>query len=130
MNLNKSTGYGLIAVCYIAKNQEQKIILTSEISEKYDISLEFLQKIMLQLTKSNTLRSKRGPKGGFSLGKPADKISMLEIIEAVEGPMAGNLYISEQAPNEKFCIKFEKAYGKGIDQAKAVLEKIKLSEML
>lgn len=130
MNISRSTGYALIAVGYIAKNQDKKAIVSQTIAEEYDIPLEYLLKILQQLVRSNVLRSKRGPRGGFSLARPADKISMLQIIEAVEGPMTNQLELVEQFPKEKFCFNFEKAYEKAIEQAKAVYEKAKLSDMV
>jgi len=129
MKISRSTGYGLLAVGYIAKNQDKKQILSNVISEEYKIPLEYLLKIMQQLVRGNVLRSKRGPRGGFSLAKPIEKTTMLEIIEAIDGPMIGQLDL-EQSPNDKFCLNLEKAYQKGIAQAKAVYEKTKLSDMI
>ena len=130
MRISRSTGYALLAVGYIAKSQDKKIVLSQAISEEYNIPLEYLLKILQQLVRANVLRSKRGPRGGFSLSKPADKTSMLEIIEAVDGPMIGQLDLLEQAPNESFSIKAEQVYEKAILQAKIVYENTKLSEML
>ena len=87
MKISRSTGYALLAVGYIAQNQDRKIILSQSIAKEYDIPLEYLLKILQQMVKANVLRSKRGPRGGFSLGKPTTRISMLDVIEAVEGPM-------------------------------------------
>ena len=130
MKISRSTGYALLAIGYLAKNKDQKIILSQSISKKYKIPLEYLLKIMQQLVKANILRSKRGPRGGFSLAKSVSKISMLEIIEAVEGPMTSQLYLTELAPREKYSIKVEKAYEKAIGQAKAVFKKTKVSTLI
>ena len=51
---------------------------------------KFLAKILQRLSKAGLLRSIRGSNGGFSLRKPAGKITMLEVIEALEGPVAIN----------------------------------------
>lgn len=130
MRISRSTGYALLAVGFIAKSQDKKIILSQTISKEYDIPLEYLLKILQQLVRANVLRSKRGPRGGFSLSKPAEKTTMLEIIEAVEGPMEGHLDLVEQAPKEKFSIKAEQVYAKAIAQAKVVYENTKLSDMI
>jgi Rrf2 family iron-sulfur cluster assembly transcriptional regulator len=112
MRISRSTGYGLVAVGYIAKHQEQDIILSQTISKEYNIPLEYLLKILQQLVRAGVLRSKRGPRGGFSLAKPTKKITMLQVIEAVDGPM------------------ISQTYEKAIAQARSVFEKAKLSEML
>jgi Rrf2 family protein len=130
MRISRSTGYGLLAVGYIAKHQEQKIILSQTISKEYDIPLEYLLKILQQLVRANVLRSKRGPRGGFSLARPPKKITMLQIVEAVEGPMISQLNLVEQTRGEKFSVRAEKTYEKAIAQAKSVFEKAKLSTLI
>lgn len=131
MKISRSTGYALLAVGYVAKNKDKKdIILSQEIAKEYGMPLEYLLKILQQLVKADVLRSKRGPRGGFSMAQPAKKISMLQIVEAVEGPMVGRLDLTEQAKGDKFAIKAEKTYQKAIAQAKAVFEKAKLSTLL
>ena len=130
MKISRSTGYALVAVGYIAKHKEQKIILSNTISEEYNIPLEYLLKIMQQLVRANVLRSKRGPRGGFSLAKPIKKITMLEVIEAVDGPMVSRLNLTELTKKDKFSSKAEKVYDKAIAQARAVFEKAKFSDLL
>ena len=93
--------------------------------------LEYLLKILGQLVRANILRSKRGPRGGFSLARAAKKISMLEIIEAVEGPLTGQLNLDEnQIKGETLAPKIEKVYEKALAQAKAVLDKAKIGNMI
>ena len=130
MRVSRSTGYAVLAVGYIAKNKAEGIILSQSISKKYGIPLEYLLKILQQLVRANILRSKRGPRGGFSLAQPIKKISMLQIVEAVDGPMAGTLDLAELAPKDKFGIKAEQTYKKAIDASKSVFEKTKVSDMM
>ena len=130
MRISRSTGYALLAVGYIAKHQGKKTVLSQDISNQYDIPLEYLLKILQQLVRANVLHSKRGPRGGFSLARPANKITMLEIIEAVDGPMIGQLNLAEQAGGEKFGAKAEQVYEKAVAQARNTLEKAKLSNLV
>lgn len=130
MKINRSTGYALLAVGYIAQHREQGIVLSQSISKEYNIPLEYLLKILQQLVRANVLRSKRGPRGGFSLAKPAKKITMLQIIEAVDGPMVSQLNLAEQAPKEKFGARAEQAYEKAIAQARTVFAKTNLAGLL
>jgi len=131
MRISRSTGYALLAVGYIAKNQkEQGIVLSQRIAKEYKIPLEYLLKILQQLVRANVLRSKRGPRGGFTLAKAPKQITMLQIVEAVDGPMVSQLNLKEQAPREKFSARSEKAYEKAISQAKAVFAKAKLADLL
>ena len=130
MRISRSTGYGLLAAGYIAKSEKQGIILSQTISKEYNIPLEYLLKILQQLVRANILRSKRGPRGGFVLSKPASKISMLEIIEAVDGPLISQLSLEEHSKRDKFCIRAEKGYEQGLNAARAVYNKIKLTDLL
>ena len=131
MKISRSTGYALLAVGYIAKNQAEKgIILSQDISKAYKIPLEYLLKILQQLVRANVLRSKRGPRGGFNLAKPAKKINMLQIIEAVDGPMVSQLELVEIAGRQKYCVKTQQVYQKAINEAKKVFERAKIGDMI
>lgn len=130
MRISRSTGYGILAVGYIAKHKDQPIILSQSIAKEYNIPLEYLLKILQQMVRANILRSKRGPRGGFSLARSIKKINMLQIIEAVEGPMISQLDLEELAPKEKFGVKAEQIYEKALAQARAVFEKAKISDIL
>jgi len=130
MRVSRSTGYALLAVGYIAKNQGDGVVLSQNVSRQYDIPLEYLLKILQQLVRANVLRSKRGPRGGFSLAKPPSKITMLEVIEAVDGPLTGELNLSEQAGKDKYAVKAENTYNRAIAQARSVFQKARLSTLL
>jgi len=130
MKISRSTGYALLAVGFIAQRQDEEIILSQRISKEYGIPLEYLLKILQQLVRANVLHSKRGPRGGFSLAKPTKRISLLQIVEAVEGPMISHLNLAEQGNKEKFAVKAEQTYEKAVAQAKSVFEKTKLADLM
>ncbi|KKK61412.1 hypothetical protein LCGC14_3014570 [marine sediment metagenome] len=130
MKISRSTGYAILAVGYLAKHQKKGIILSQSISKEYNIPLEYLLKIMQQLVRANVLRSKRGPRGGFSLSRPLKKVTLLQVIEAVDGPMVSNLHLDEHAHGEKFSVRAEQVYTKAIAQAKNVFDKAKFSDLV
>jgi len=130
MKLNRSTGYGLLAVAYIAQNKDQGLILSKDVSKKYNIPSAYLFKIMGELVKARILQSKRGPRGGFSLARPATKITMLDIVEAVEGSFDISLGFEECGPRDKFAAKAERVYAKAVAQSGAALKKVKLSDLI
>ena len=130
MRISRSTGYALLAVGYIAQHEKDGIILSQTISKAYGIPLEYLLKILQQLVRANVLRSKRGPRGGFTMSRSAKKITMLQVIEAVDGPMISQLHLVEQAPKEKFSVKTEQTYEKAIAQAKAVFDRAKIADLI
>jgi Rrf2 family protein len=130
MKISRSTGYGLLAAGYLVKNQKKGIVLSHDIAKEYKIPLEYLLKILQQLVRANILRSKRGPRGGFSLARSPKKITMLQVIEAVEGPMINQLDLIEQAPKEKFSAKTEQVYEKALAQAKLIFARAKLADLI
>ena len=90
MRITRSTAYALLAVGYVAKNQDEGLVRSENIAKQYEIPLEYLLKILQQLVRAKVLRSKRGPQGGFWLARPTNKITMLEIIEAVDGALTAS----------------------------------------
>ena len=130
MRISRSTGYALLATCYIARHSAKEIVLSQSISREYDIPLEYLLKILQQLVRGNILRSKRGPHGGFWLARPAKKITMLQIIEAVDGPMVSQLHLAEQTQQSKLTVRIDRNFEKAIAQARAVFQKTKLASLV
>jgi Rrf2 family protein len=90
MQITRREEYGLRGLVFLAQQPGEKVCLVSEISRVQKIPEKFLAKIFQRLSKAGLLRSIRGSKGGFSLRKPAAEITMLEVIETLEGPIAIN----------------------------------------
>lgn len=86
MQFTKAEGYGIFGLMYLAEQPFGKITPLSEISEAQEVPEKFLAKIFQALSKSGLIRSHRGVKGGFTLGKPADQITLKEILEGIMGP--------------------------------------------
>jgi len=104
--------------------------MSQHIAREYDIPLEYLLKILQQLVRAHVLRSKRGPSGGFALAKPPSRISMLHVIEAVEGPMTSHMSLAEKSKGSKLSGKVEKVFDKAVSQARSVFDKTKLSTLI
>jgi len=130
MRVSRSTAYALLAVGYIANKHGDGLVPAEDISQKYDIPLEYLLKILQQLVRADVLRSKRGPRGGFSLAKATNKISLLEVIEAADGPLTGALNLPKRTKNDKYGARVQQTYNRAIAQAKSVFERAKLSSLL
>ena len=130
MKISRSTGYALVAVGYIAQNYKDGAVLAARISKEYNIPLEYLLKILQQLVRANVLRSKRGPRGGFFLARPAESITLLEVIEAVDGPLMSHLHLAEQTNNAPFSLKMEDICRKATASVRDTFAATKLSEVL
>jgi Rrf2 family protein len=86
--LSKKTKYGLKALSYLAKQQQNIPILISDISASENISRKFLESILLILKKNGFLASKKGKGGGYYLLKEPSDIKISTIIRVLEGPIA------------------------------------------
>ena len=86
--LSKKTKYGLKALVFIAKQEENLPVKISTISASENISHKFLESILLSLKKAGFLGSKKGKGGGYYLLKSPETIPMTDIIRQLEGPIA------------------------------------------
>jgi Rrf2 family transcriptional regulator, iron-sulfur cluster assembly transcription factor len=84
--LSNTCKYAIRAVIYLSINEkdDQKIGI-KQISSELDIPSPFLGKILQVLSKNKLLNSSKGPNGGFSLGRKASSISLLDIVKIVDG---------------------------------------------
>ncbi len=90
MQITRSEEYALKGLIFLASHPRERLALVSEISKAQKIPETYLAKIFQRLSKAGLLRSARGLNGGFSLGRPAGEITMKDVIEALEGPIALN----------------------------------------
>lgn len=91
MQLTRAGEYAIRAIVYLAAQPEGKISLISDIAEVQEVPRSFLAKIIQTLTKVGLVRSHRGVKGGVTLAKRPQDITLLEVIEKVEGPIFLNV---------------------------------------
>lgn len=96
MQVTREGDYGIRSVLYLARQSNKKVSFVNEISEEYKIPRSFLAKILQKLVRAKIVRSYRGVKGGFSLAKPARDITVLSVLEAIEGAMAVNICIADK----------------------------------
>ena len=85
--ISKKTKYGLKALAYIARSDDQMIPI-AQIAEQENIPHKFLESILLLLRKSGFLGSKKGKGGGYYLLKEASDIYMTDVMRILEGPIA------------------------------------------
>jgi len=80
---------------YLAELGPDEKASTSQIAEEKDIPLSFLAKIIAQLSVAGLLQTMRGARGGVTLARPADDISLLEVVEAIDGPILINECVND-----------------------------------
>lgn len=98
MRLNQATDYAMRAVLYLSGLPPGQVTEARLISEKEHIPMRFLLKILRVLAGAGLVHSYRGVNGGYSLARKPENITMLDVVEAVEGPITINrcLYSPEE----------------------------------
>ena len=85
LKASDAASLALHAMAYLAQNKE-RLIRTREIADHYNLSEAHLAKVLNRLSKQGLVNTTRGPQGGLALSRPAEKITLKEIYEAIEGP--------------------------------------------
>ncbi len=105
MKLTSRSEYALLALVYLARDESVDYVSVETIATAQDIPPKFLEQIMLALKHARYLRSSKGQHGGYRLAKPADKITLAEIIRLFDGALAPtesvSKYFYESTPIEK-----------------------------
>ncbi len=90
MELTRKGEYAIRGIIYLAQQPPGKMALISEVAEAAKVPQMFLAKIFQSFAKVGLVNSYRGTGGGFTLGRPAARISLRQVVEAVEGPIVPN----------------------------------------
>jgi Rrf2 family nitric oxide-sensitive transcriptional repressor len=96
MQITRETDYAIRCVFYLSGKKEG-VTMVDEISKEMKIPNSFLAKILQKLGKASLVKSRRGVKGGFELTRAPQEISLLEVIEAIQGPVAMNICALDEA---------------------------------
>jgi FeS assembly SUF system regulator len=131
VKLGKLTDYGLVIMTYIARTEVPQRT-ARELASESRLPLSTVSKLLKELLQSGLLVSHRGTKGGYMLAKEPNRISVIDIIAAIEGPMA----LTECSTDVSGLCNLElscpiKSNQRIINQAvRGVLEKITLSDLV
>ena len=100
MRLRHLADYAVVLMTAAARRNAGERLSATELSAETGVPLPTAQKLMGQLATAGLLDSVRGAAGGFSLSRPATKISLADILEAVEGPIAMTVCSGHEGPSD------------------------------
>jgi FeS assembly SUF system regulator len=129
IRITKQTDYGIVLLTHMASHADRQHNAPDLAAEAH-LPLPMVSKILKLLTREGVLESHRGVKGGYSLARSPQAISMAEIVAALEGPIAITECIDEEGDcaHERLCP--VRSNWHRINQAlRAALEDITLAEM-
>jgi Rrf2 family protein len=90
MKLTRASSYALHAVAYMVIQKSDKPVASHHIAAARGIPERFLLKVLKPLVSARVLHSIKGPNGGYRLAKPAKQITLLDVVEAVDGTIRGD----------------------------------------
>lgn len=96
MQITRQADYAVRAVLELATNGSNDRLTAEEIAERRAIPLAFLSKTLGRLAEVGIVSTRRGVKGGVELGRSPASISLLEVVEAIDGPIALNQCVLEE----------------------------------
>ena len=104
LRLSKKADYALMAMKHLALRADGASSSAREIAEQYDIPVELMAKVLQKLARRGLLVSQQGTRGGYLLARPSTEISVADVIQAVDGPLA----VTACSADEENCDQFSK----------------------
>lgn len=128
MKLTNASRYALQAVVFLAAQDSPNPLASYQIARMRHISEKFLLKVLTSLVRAQILLSLKGPNGGFRLARPANKITVLDVVEAVDGPIRG---FAPQAAmdNLKLDKQLQTVCDEAAEQLRKRLEKVRIGDL-
>ena len=88
MRVSAKADYAVRAAAELAAAGDEGPVKGERLADAQDIPLQFLEHILLELKHHGIVRARRGAKGGYWLARPADEVTIADLVRAVEGPIA------------------------------------------
>jgi Rrf2 family protein len=129
MKLTHASNYALHAVAHMAREKGGKPVACHVIAAARGIPERFLLKVLKPLVSARVLDSIRGPHGGYRLRKPLDDVSMLDIVEAVDGPIRGESPFADRR-NAALNEKLEEICRGSAEAARERLGRVRISDLV
>jgi Rrf2 family iron-sulfur cluster assembly transcriptional regulator len=131
MKLSTRSRYGTRMMLDLAQHYDQGPVQMGEISKRENISVKYLEQLIIPLKKANFIKSVRGPKGGHMLAKPPEEITVGDIVRILEG----GITLSSCIENPEVCDRTTKCLVRGVweDTTKVMYDKLNsvtLSKMI
>src|SRR5512147_570218 len=129
LRISRKIDYALRAMIYLASIPPDAVVPFREIARRMSVPEDFLAKILKQLVDRDLARSTRGPRGGYALGKPAEEICFLDVIEAVEGPVALNVCLDDEGCGREPTCTMASVWREGQEKMLEVYRQARLSQL-
>ena len=89
LSITTKSPYALRALTELARMDTSDPVPIAELARRRDIPVQFLEQLFATLRRAGVLRSQRGVKGGYTFARPPSEITVLEVVELLDGPVGG-----------------------------------------
>jgi Rrf2 family iron-sulfur cluster assembly transcriptional regulator len=110
MKLSTRSRYGTRMMLDLAQHYDDGPVQVGDIARRHDISVKYLEQLIIPLKKANYIKSVRGPKGGHVLAKPPEEITVGEVVKVLEGGIS----LADCIENPDICDRSETCLTRGI----------------
>jgi Rrf2 family protein len=121
--------YALRAVTHLAELDGTPIVSSHEIARAQGVPERYLMKVLKSLAQAGLLHSLKGPNGGYRLARPAKSITLLEIVEAADGPLRGLVPVALGAAGAGLTRQLAEVCDAAADTLCKELGKVRLSDL-
>ena len=132
MKLTRRSEYALLALIHLARAKGEGYVAVAAIAEAQGLPAKFLEQLLMALKRARLVKSQKGPHGGYRLARPAEKISLAEVIRLLDGALAPtesvSTYFYEPTPVEREK-RLLRVFKEIRDQISARLEKTTLADV-
>ena len=129
MRLTRASSYALYAVVYMANQKNNRPIPSHLVARARKIPERFLLKVLKPLVSARVLHSVKGPNGGYRLARAPAQITLLDIVEAVDGPLQGHAPLSEDQGSNPLNRKLDAICKQGADLVRRQFNKVRVSDL-
>ena len=95
--MTKKTGYGLIAMVYLAGLPEGQLASARQIAERFSVPRSLLMNVLKRLAATGYVQSVRGARGGYRLARPPEEISVVDVAGELQGPIRMAKCVTDEA---------------------------------
>jgi Rrf2 family protein len=129
VRLTSTAAYALHALAYMAGGEGLPPFTARAVAGACGAPEPYLAQVLKKLAARGVLASARGPAGGFRLARPAAAVTMLEVVEAVQGPVRGEVPEVEAADGGRLRRRLQRACDEAAEAARQKLGKVTLADL-
>jgi len=130
MEITRATEYAVRCVLHLTLEPPERVVPRREIAAAREIPEQFLGKIAQQLARSGIIRIFQGSRGGYQLAIPADKLTLLAVVEAAEGALTLNTCVMHSRACSRTCIcAVHRVWAEARRQLRATLGAVTFAEL-